>query len=81
MSAFSAASFSVALVLALAVAATAAAQDAPALPSADRLPVEVSTFLAVGDSDGSGTGVTAVLPRGRAGGPDVSPRACPSRRA
>ena len=62
MSAFNAASFSVALVLALAVAATAAAQDAPALPSADRLPVEVSTFLAVGGFDTSSTGVTARMP-------------------
>ena len=62
MSAFNAASFSVALLLALAVAATAAAQDAPALPSADRLPVEVSTFLAVGGFDTSSTGVTARMP-------------------
>ena len=59
MSAFSAASLMYAL---LVVAATAEAQDAPARPSADRLPVEVSTFLAVGALDASSTGVTARMP-------------------
>ena len=62
MSAFSAASFTVALLLALAVAATAAAQDAPARPTAERLPVELSTFLSVGGLDTSSTGVTTRLP-------------------
>ena len=50
------------LALSLVVAATAAAQDAPARPSADRLPVEVSTFLSVGGLDASSTGVTARMP-------------------
>ena len=62
MSAFTAASFTVTLLLALAVAATAAAQDPPVRPSTDQLPVELSTFLAVGGLDTSSTGVTARMP-------------------
>jgi opacity protein-like surface antigen len=46
----------------LVMTATAWAQDAPASPSADRLPVEVSTFLSVGGLDTSSTGVTARMP-------------------
>jgi hypothetical protein len=61
MSAFTAASMTGVL---LAIATSAAAQSAPAPDSrgTDRLPVEVSTFLSVGDSDASGTGVTARTP-------------------
>ena len=62
MSVFSAAAFTVTLLLALAVAATAAAQDPPVRPSTDQLPVELSTFLAVGGLDTSSTGVTARMP-------------------
>ena len=63
MSAFNAASVTaIVLALSLVVAATAAAQEAPVRPTTDQLPVELSTFLAVGDSDGSSTGVTARMP-------------------
>jgi hypothetical protein len=50
----------------LAVAAGAAAQSPPPQGGSgdDRLPVEVSTFLSVGDRDASGTGVTARMPIG-----------------
>ena len=46
----------------LVLTATAEAQYAPARPSADKLPVEVSTFLSVGGLDTSSTGVTARMP-------------------
>ena len=61
MSAFTTASLTGVL---LALATGAAAQGPPAQDSlsTDRLPVEVSTFLSVGDRDASGTGVTARLP-------------------
>ena len=48
--------------LALATSAAAQGRPAPDSPSTDRLPVEVSTFLSVGDHDASGTGVTARMP-------------------
>ena len=63
MSAFSAASLTAIAARPLAVvAATAAAQEPPVRPSTDQLPVELSTFLAVGGLDTSSTGVTARMP-------------------
>jgi len=61
MSAFTTASLT-GVLLALATSAAAQSQPAPDSPSTDRLPVEVSTFLSVGDRDASGMGVTARTP-------------------
>jgi hypothetical protein len=61
MSAFRAASLT-GLLLTLASGAAAQSLSASDSPDSERLPVEISTFLSVGDRDASGTGVTARIP-------------------